>query len=84
MINTINQHALLLNNISGNCQSKLDKTFFKVLYKSTYTKDMIENWQLLSSRETLKSIDKASKSKERERRDSLVQTTSSILESEYK
>ena len=54
IIETINQHAFLLNNISGKCQKKMDKTSFKTLYKGTYTKDLITSWQSLLSRENLK------------------------------
>jgi hypothetical protein len=43
-----------LNNISGNTNQKFDKTSFKVIYKNTFTKELVQKWQNLSAREHLK------------------------------
>ncbi|CAI2361008.1 unnamed protein product [Moneuplotes crassus] len=70
IVETINQHALLLNNISGNCTQKLDKDSFRALYKSAYTKDVIQNWQTLLGRDHMKALDKAQKERGTSRKES--------------
>jgi len=57
IIDTINQHALLLNGVSTNCQQKFDKISMKILYKNSFTKDLIHKWQSLLSKEQLRVID---------------------------
>jgi tRNA isopentenyl-2-thiomethyl-A-37 hydroxylase MiaE len=57
IIETINQHAVLLNSISTTCMQKFDRISMKILYKNSFTKDLINKWQSLTSREELRHLD---------------------------
>ena len=57
IIETINQHALLLNGLATTSQQKFEKGSFKVLYKNSYTKDVVKGLQHLVFKDDLKTID---------------------------
>ena len=56
IIETINQHALLLNGLATTSQQKFEKASFKVLYKNSYTKDVVKGLQHLVFKDDLKTI----------------------------
>ena len=58
IIETINQHALLLNGLATTSQQKFEKTNFKVLYKNSYTKEVVKGLQHLVYKEDLKTIER--------------------------
>lgn len=73
IIDTINQHAVLLNNISSIWQQKFDKTSFKVLYKNSFTKELVHKWQNLSNKDDIRNIDRTG-AKEKDSLGSAIET----------